>query len=307
MSKLVIIGAHSAVGKALAEALEDRDLGAEIVKATTAADLGLGLDLIDETTLAGASVVFLAAEGNLAEGLANGADRLGMPVVDLTGNLLPDAPLVFPAFAAEVPRSGSMRVPLGMVSGVVAVLKALAPFGPTSARVVSLESAAAAGEPGIDELSAQARGIFTMQDAPSEQFYAPIAFSVLSSVGEEEDPFGPDMDFVEDVAEAVPDVELSVTRLRVATFTAEGAVIEIELSEDPGEEMVTDTLAAAKSLRASSSTSPSVLEAAERDDLLFGRVRVRGTRVDLFLASDRLAQGGAVPAALLAERLLASS
>lgn len=317
MAKIVIIGAHGALGGALYEALADRGVDAEIVRATTTEHLGPSLDLLDVGTFDGADLAFAASSDDFSRTLARGASRLGVPLVDLAGVLPSSAPLVAPLFggnpASKLLEAGAVRVPLGLVPAVAAVLRALSPFGPRAIRVVTFEGAAGADEAGMEALSAEARAVFTQRETGPSIFYAPLAFSVLSSVWEEHDPFGPDEVFAHDLRACLssfggapqdPGWSIRVVRTRVSLFTAEAASIEVELSDPPALEVLVETLAGARGLRESRTPAPSALEAVDRDDAIFGRVRLQAPLVDLFVAADRLRFGAAFQGALLAESFL---
>jgi aspartate-semialdehyde dehydrogenase len=309
MSRLVILGGHSEVASALVDALDDRGVEAELVCATTTEHIGPGLELIDERTLVGAELIFLAFEGDVASALAAGAARLDAPLVDLVGLLPRSAPLVFPILdpgvGARVAGAGPLRVPLGLVGPVVAALSALRAFEPSAARVVTFEGAARRDRAGMEELSAQTRAVFAGQSLAPEVFPGPVAFGVATSVGDEDDPFGPDDAFRADVRAGLGDerFDLRVVRTQVPVFTGEGASVEVELGDPPGLETVVDALSAARGLRAAG-IAPGTLEAVDRDDALFGRLRLEGGRLALWLSADRLRHGAAASAAQLAERLL---
>lgn len=303
--KIVILGAHTAVGRALAELLEERGVEADIVRATTTEHIDATTVLVDASTLQGADLMFLAFEGELAEGLVAGAARLSAPLVDLVGLLPSSVPLVFPQL--QPPRlegAGLVRVPLGLASGVAAVLRALVAFGPKVARVVTFEGAGGRGQPGIEELSEQTRGIFAQREVEPSVFPAPVAFGVLGSVGEADDLLGPDERFEADVAAALErPVEVRAFRTRAPVFTGEGAAMEVTLEDVPELDMLRDTLTSARGLRASRAEVPGTLEVVDRDDVTFGRLRLRSDGVDLWVAADRLRQGAALQGALIAEAL----
>lgn len=307
--KLVILGAHTAVGKVLAETLKERALD-EVLAATTLDHLEGDLHLIDESTLSGAKLIFLASDDSFTRKIAQGADRMPVPLVDVTGDGHEGAKLVFPHRNESLRSSTLYRVPTGFVYGVVSILQALGEFRPRSAQLVTMEGAAGAGQAGMDELSEQTRGIFAQQSKEPEVFYAPVAFSVLSSVGAEDDPFDADLRLAEEVRTGLNDrdFDLHVVRTRVPVFTAEGASLTIQCEDAPDStEAVLTALDSVKGLRLTKSDGVTSLEAADRDDVLVGRVRARGTRVDLWLSADRLRHGAAWPAAVLAETWLKST
>ncbi len=308
MAKIVILGAHTALGEALTAALEDRAIEAKTQRAAPLEHIGPGLHPIDENVLDDAGLVFLAMDGPWAEAFAAGADRLAVPVVDLAG-ASPDGlrlfPVLEPGLGGLLPQRGLVRVPAALPSAVVAVLRALAPFGPAGVRVVAMEGAAERDQPGMDELAAQTRAVFIGRDAPAEVFPGPVAFGVASTVGAEDDPFGPDARFAADI-EAGSGVRVRAARVRVPVFTGEAAVLELELSDPPGAETVRDVLAAARGLRLSRIPAPSSLDAVDRDDVLVGRIRMEGPRLDAFVAVDRI-RASAAAGALIAEAWVSSA
>ena len=306
MPKFVILGAHAPVGQALADALDDRGLGASVVPATSLEFLRPPLELIEPSTLAGADLVFLAFDSDFSRTLAAGATRLEAPLVDLVGLLPRSTPLVFPVLDAGVGASlaGPTRVPLGLVGPSAAVLRAWAPFGLRAARVVTFEGVLGAGQEGIEALSEETRSVFGGSPAESGLYYGALAFEVATSLGDEDHPFDADDAFAADVRVGLktPLPVLSVTRTRVPVFSGEGAALSVELDAPPENAgALIDALSATRGLRPAKTASPGTLAAVDRDDALYGRVRLQGDRADLWVSADRVRHGAALSAALVAE------
>ncbi|MBX2812032.1 MAG: hypothetical protein KTR25_09480 [Myxococcales bacterium] len=305
--KFVIVGAHSAVGRALAEALEDQEV--KVVRATTVDHLDDGLDLLQETTLNGADLVFLAEVSSFTRQLAAGAARLSAPLINLSGVANHGGQLLWPTGGdiEQLRQPGLFRVPMGCVYGVVTLVRELQRWRPNRLRVVTFEGVAGAGQPGMDELSKLTRGLFSHQSLEPEVFYAPPAFNVLPSVEDGEDPFAADRQLEADIREGLRelDIEVGVTRTRVPVFTAEGAWIELCCEDAMALEDMRVAVDALKGLRLADSPGSTTLDAVDLDDGLVSRLRVERDRVDLWLSLDRLRHGGAWPAVVLAERFLA--
>lgn len=303
MSDILILGAHTAVGQAVYEALDDRDLADRAVRATTTDHVGPDLVLIDPAQLARAKVALVCFDDPFAVSLAEGADKLPCPVVDVAGVLEPgEAPLV--GLTDVLPDRGAVRIPLGTAGAALAVLGALEDFRPRSVSAVSLEGTASFGEPGMEELSGQVRAVFTSQDAPMEVLGAPLAFGIRSGV-DEEAPEAADERFADDLREGRgPEFRVSVRRLRVPVFTGEGLSLEVELDDAPESlEVLSDRLSAAPGLRLHEGVVSS-LDAVNRDDALVGQLRLDGRFASMFVAVDRLRAGAAALAVAVAARRL---
>lgn len=316
MAKICVLGAHTAMAKALVETLEERELEVELDLVTTSDHVAEGLGVVSEATLAASDLVVLAFKGPVARKLADAARSLGRPVLDLSEELTEDkrARWVFPSLdvAERFDPTIFSLVPIGLGAPLVSVLRALAPFRPERAAVSTYESTAAGDQPGMDELSEQVRARFNLKDVEAKVFAGPIAFSCLPIVGGPGDsPFAADDRLrlaVEAGLESVlPDLEVFVTRILVPTFSADSATLVVDLAEAPDTEAIAKALDAARGIHYLDEELPSSLEAIGRDDALVGRLTVDGARVGLWLACDRLRHGSATLAVLAIERWLAAS
>lgn len=337
MVKLYLAGAHTAVSRAFVECLDDhglldapadpggdpaaagvRSATLQLVKATTIEHLDEELVLLDEAGVATADLVVLGLRGPIARAVAEGARRRAVPVLDLAGELAGEkrARYLFPgldptAGAAFDPEVFAL-IPLGLAAPVVAVLRALAPLGPTRATIATYESTAAFDQPGMDALSDEVRARFAMRDVEPGLFGGPIAFGCLPSLAAPgQPPFDADEELVRAIEAGVerelPDLELSVARVLVPTFSADAAVMFVDLDEGPAEEAVRSALRAGRTLAFLGDELPSSIDAVGREDVQVGRLSLEPGRLSLWLASDRLRRGGATLAALAIERWLGGS
>ncbi|MEM7675728.1 MAG: Asd/ArgC dimerization domain-containing protein [Myxococcota bacterium] len=301
---VVIVGAHTAAGRALITLLGDRDISA--IAATTSDHIEDDLVLLDETVLQRGELFVLAMTSDLTRRIAEAVAQRGRPVIDMVG-AFKDAPFIWPILH-ELSRgldAPIVRVCEGPAAPIAAVVAALSPFGPRALRITTLESASARGKPGIDELSEQSRAVFALRDVDPEQFPASLAFDPIPSlaVGEAH-PHDADADLVNAMQGALHEVGRSIddivaTRILVPTFYADSATVMIEI-DDPAPEQasVVGALQGARGLRYLDRAVVPALDAIDRDDVLVSRLRVGPHRLDLWLAYDRMRAGSAVSAAL---------
>ena len=305
MSDVVIIGAHAAVARSLIDRLADRDGGEGVVAATTSEFVDSDLVLLDEAAIARGGLFVLAMGGDLPRKVAEGMAARGVPVLDIA-DVFDDGPWLWPTLVSgAAPTGGRHRLAVGPAAPLAAVISGLRVFQPQSVVVTTLESAVAAGQPGVDELSEQTRAVFAMRDAEPSVFPASLAFDPIPSLATgEAHPHEADAALVEQVqdglqAMSVEAPSLSVTRVLVPTFVADSAVVHVR-TEDPNPEVETviAALRGARGVRYLQRPIVPALDGVDRDDVLVSRIRVAPHQIDLWLTYDRTRAGSAVPAAL---------
>lgn len=293
MKTIAVLGAHTAVAKALVECIQERELPARLLRATTTEHLEPELTLIDESILG--SDLFIACDDSaLIQALMK---RVAQPVLDLAG-AADEAPRAY--FGLEAPAlEGILRIPVGLAVPLVSSLLPLNPFGPTRASVAALQSAAVFGQPGMDELSDQVRTLFSMREAEPKLFRATLAFDVVPDDGERLEA-----EVREGLERLGQALDLRVAQVTVPTFSAESAMVDLYVEdESPDRSTVIDALSGAKGLHYAGDEVVAV-DALGRDDALVGRVKVGPNRIGFFLAVDRLRRGSATLACLALERWL---
>ena len=291
MKTVAILGAHTAVAKALAEVIEERDLAIELLRATTTDHLESELELLDEKVVARADLFVACMRSPLVDALIAKSDR---PILDLAG--ASKGRRIYPGLEAER-LEGVSRIPIGLAVPLVSALAPLRTFGLQSAAITALESAATQDREGMDELSDEVRALFNMRDVEPKAFPAPIAFNVV--------PQAPDSlqaEIAEGLARLWPEApELRISRAIVPTFSADSAFVDAEVEdEDPNLATVEDAFRGARGL-----SYAGELRAADvlgRDDALIGHLRVAPRRIAFYLAADRLRRGSATLAVLALER-----
>jgi aspartate-semialdehyde dehydrogenase len=318
-ARVSVIGAHSAVAKAFVECLEERDVEVDLRLATTTERLEGELELVREETIAKCDLAVLAFRGEAARQLADLAARLGKPILDLAEAVAEDprAVWIFPGVDADAGRAFDPArfsvVPLGVASAIVAALRALSSLEakPIRASIATYESVASADKPGMDELSDQVRARFNLREVEPRIFESPIAFGCIPRVAASgESAFDGDERMrraIDDGLERdLPDLDLVVTRVLVPTFSADGAVVTVDLDRAIETGAVRTVLAGARGIHDLGDELPSSFEAIGRDDALLGRLAVEGDRVRFWIACDRLRRGSATLGVLAVERWLAA-
>ena len=305
MTDVVVLGAHTAVARSLKDRLADRDHATGVVWATTSEFIEPDLLLLDESVVTRSGLFVLAMTGELPKRVAEALVSQGRPLIDVA-EVFDEGPWLWPTLVGGVrPGDGLSRVAVGPAAPLAAVLGALSSFGPRAARITTLESAVARGQPGVDELSAQTRSVFAMRDADPEVFPASLAFDPIPSLATEDDhPHDADRQLVNQVQSGlqgqgleIPD--LMITRVLVPTFVADSAVVHVTIDDpEPKEASVIEALGDGRGLRHLPRPIVPALDAVDRDDALVSRVRVGPHHIDLWLAYDRTRAGSAVPVAL---------
>lgn len=310
MKKLLIVGAHTAAGKSLVECLNERDLDAQLIRATTTEHIEPELTLLDEQAIKAADLAILAFSSKFARGIGEGLLKLKKPILDLSGTFAPSdgARVVYggldPLAHRQLEPGHVALVPVGPAGPVVAALEALTAFSPRRVVVVSHESAATHDQVGLDELSAQVRAVFNLKDTEPSVFRATLAFNGWPlALATEETLVAQIRTGLVARAPGLVALPILTTRLQAPTFSADTVVLDVEVEGTPDEETVREALGAARTLHLADDEVVA-LDAVGRDDALVGHVHAGPGRVRCWLAYDRLRLGGPTPAARLIEAWL---
>lgn len=306
--KILILGGHTAVAKALVECLEERDVEVELIRATTSPFLEAELVLIDEAVIERADLVVFAMAD---EELASVVRAKNKVVLDLSESLRDEenARWVFPGLdPVDLSAETVAVIPIGLGVPLVAVLRALADLSIRSCVVTTQESAAIRDQPGMDELSEQVRARFNMRDVEPKVFPAVIGFGAIpSAAGKDDAPEDADDVLAAALTAGVPGLETFVMRSIVPVFSADSAIVVLECGEEPDTDVVRALLSKARGVHVLAEEEIiSSFDAVGRDDALVGRITAEGKRLGLWIACDRLRRGSATMAALLIEKLTAN-
>ena len=240
----------------------------------------------------------------------------------------PDVPLV----VSEVNPEDLLNTPKGIVANpnctTMACMPVLAPLhrraGLVKLHVASYQAVSGSGVAGVRELDEQVRAVadnatglaldgraVTMPEPKT--YVAPIAFNVVPLAGSIVDDGSRETDEEQKLRNEsrkilhIPDLRVSGTCVRVPVFTGHSLAIHAEFAEDLTPDEALALLAKAPGVVVTDVPNP--LDAAGRDEVFVGRVRVDQAAPDgkglvLFVVGDNLRKGAALNAVQIAEELL---
>lgn len=242
----------------------------------------------------------------------------------------PEVPLV----VSEVNAADLDDIPKGIVANpnctTMAAMPVLWPLHQAAdlvrLTVASYQAVSGSGGAGLDELDSQLRAGYASGDPkdlaldgdaltlPSPVTYvAPIAFNVVPLAGSVVDDGSRETDEEQKLRNEsrkilhIPDLLVSGTCVRVPVFTGHSLAIHAEFDRDITPEQAEEILGSAPGVVVTEHPTP--LDAAGRDEVFVGRVRVdqgapEGKGLVLFVVGDNLRKGAALNAVQIAEELL---
>ena len=343
---VAIVGATGAVGREMLAILEERAFpmralrlfasprskglripfrGGEIACETLEdAAAGPGGGSEGGGSLAGIDLALLSAGKSTSLAWGPRLRDLGALVVDNSSAFRgdPACPLVVPEVNPEaldaVDAPAIIANPnCSTILALVAVMPLHRALGVERMVVATYQAASGAGAAAMAELESQAHAFATGAPYDTTIFGRPYLFNVFShnsavgddGVNDEERKLAVETRRIWNA----PGVSVSATCVRVPTLRAHAEAIHLEFARATSENEVRVLLAAAPGLRIvddrASNLFPEPLDAAGRDEVLVGRIRmdagVPGDRgVALFLCGDQIRKGAALNAIQIAERFL---
>jgi aspartate-semialdehyde dehydrogenase len=280
----------------------------------------------------GLDIALFSNGGAASKVLAPRVAAAGATVVDNSSAWRrdPEVPLV----VAEVNADDLDDIPKGIVANpnctTMAAMPVLKPLhdaaGLVRLNVASYQAVSGSGGKGVQELDRQLRGGYAAGDptglaldgraveVPATQVYAvPVGFNVIPLAGSIVDDGSLETDEEQKLRNEsrkilhIPDLGVSGTCVRVPVFTGHSLAIHAEFAEDITPEQALELLGRAPGVAVADVPNP--LEAAGRDDVYVGRVRVdqsapEGKGLVMFVVGDNLRKGAALNAVQIAEELL---
>ncbi|KGN42141.1 aspartate-semialdehyde dehydrogenase [Knoellia aerolata] len=336
-----VFGATGQVGKVMRALLEQRGFPAEEVRyfasarsaGSTLPWKGTQVTVEDTSTadFAGLDVALFSNGGATSKEWAPRVAAAGAVVVDNSSAWRrdPQVPLV----VAEVNPEDLDSIPRGIVANpnctTMAAMPVLKPLhdvaGLVALRVASYQAVSGSGGKGVQELDGQLRGAYAAGDPtglaldgravplPAPNVYAvPVGFNVIPLAGSIVDDGSLETDEEQKLRHEsrkilhVPDLRVSGTCVRVPVFTGHSLAIHAEFADDLSPERALELLGKAPGVVVTDVPNP--LDAAGRDEVFVGRVRVdqaapAGRGLTLFVVGDNLRKGAALNAVQVAEEL----
>jgi aspartate-semialdehyde dehydrogenase len=337
-----VFGATGQVGNVMRALLEERNFPVEQMRYFASArsagttlpwrDAEVSVEDTATADFSGLDLALFSNGGSTSKEWAPRVAAAGAVVVDNSSAWRrdPDVPLV----VSEVNPHDLDSIPKGIVANpnctTMAAMPALKPLhdvaGLVGLRVASYQAVSGSGGAGVRELDGQVRGAYAAGDPtglaldgravalPAPNVYAvPVGFNVIPLAGSIVDDGSLETDEEQKLRHEsrkilhVPDLRVSGTCVRVPVFTGHALAIRAEFADDITPEHALELLGKAPGVIVADVPNP--LDAAGRDEVFVGRVRVdqaapEGKGLTLFVVGDNLRMGAALTAVQVAEELL---
>lgn len=328
--RLAIAGATGAVGREMVATLERRGFEvAELRPLASARSVGqvvraFGRDWpVQELTrdsFSGIDIALFSAGGDRSRDFAPAAAAAGAVVIDNSSffRLDADVPLAVPEVNAAAMRghSGIVANPNCSTIQMVLPLEALRQAAGLERVVVSTyQSAAGAGQSGIDELLAVTASALAGEPLQHKTFARPLAFDALPHIGSFQ-PSGYSSEEEKMCHETrkimgLPDLAVSATCVRVPVLRGHLESVTVDLSERLSAEQARALIAAFPGIvvedEPSANRYPTARDCVGRFETFVGRIRVDNTlprTLHFWVVSDNLLKGAAWNAVQIAEHLI---
>lgn len=204
---IAIVGASSLRGKELRDVLEEHgfpgaktrlfDEDIAVGTLTRSGDEAAIIAAVDETSFAGAGLVFFAGSAEMAGRHSGQALRAGARVIDLSEDpglesatpWIPplDSLLGRPEAAAppagQTPEKGLLRSPSAAAIVATSLAAALSRFEPARLVMTFLRPVSERGQEGIDELERQTVNLLSFQSLSQDVFGTQVAFNLTDTCG----------------------------------------------------------------------------------------------------------------------------
>jgi aspartate-semialdehyde dehydrogenase len=329
--RLAVVGATGAVGRAVLEDLEAREVAVDVRPFATArseVDLlefrgdELEVEPLGDRSFRGCDAAVFATPAAVAREWAPRAWAEGCLAVDVTGAFRDDpaVPLVVAGWNdADVARGSEKGVVASPSGPVVALALALGPIHREAglARVATtlLLSASAAGRAGVRQLEKEMVGLLNGEEPDASELSHRMGFNLVPHVGE----FGADGSTAEERAVGAelrrllgaPGLSSDATAVRVPVFYAHMLVVNLRTDRPLGADAARALLRASPGVKVVDAPGervyPMPMLAVNDDAVLVGRVRADPSQpggLDLVVVADNLRRGAAGNAVRIAEEWL---
>jgi aspartate-semialdehyde dehydrogenase len=329
--KVAVVGATGNVGREMLEILAERKFPAdEVVPVASRRSQGVDVSFGDKTLKCRAlencdfsdvDICLMSAGSSVSKEWSPKIAAQGAVVIDNSSQWRydSDVPLVVPEVNADAVagfrKKGIIANPNCSTAQLVVALKPLHDKAKIKRVVVATyQSVSGAGKEAMDELFAQTKSVFTMDEMESKKFPKRIAFNLIPHI----DVFMEDGYTKEEwkmVAETKkildPKIKLTATCVRVPVFVSHSEAVNVEFENPITADEARDILRSAPGCividkrEAGGYVTP--YEATGEDATYISRIREDGTVENglmMWVVSDNLRKGAALNAIQIAEVLI---
>ncbi|HEX3452455.1 MAG TPA: aspartate-semialdehyde dehydrogenase [Solirubrobacteraceae bacterium] len=326
--RVAVVGATGQVGTLMLRLLREREFPArEIVPFASERSVGRELEGVGavqpltEETIAGFDLALFSAGGATAGEWAPRFADAGAVVVDNSSRwrMQEDVPLVVSEVNPEAlaGHHGIIANPNCSTMQMVVALKPIHDAAGIERLVISTyQAVSGTGRQAVEELLDQSQALLHERKIAPPQAYAhQIAFNALPHAGSfaaGEDHTDEERKLMNETRKILGDdsIGVSATCVRVPVVTGHSEAVNVQTREPLTPERARELLTAAPGVTVlddpSSALYPLAIDAAERDDVLVGRIRRDAGHeraLDLWIVADNLRKGAATNAVQIAEVL----
>ncbi|MBY0469728.1 aspartate-semialdehyde dehydrogenase [bacterium] len=342
--KVAVVGVTGAVGREMLAVMEGRKFPVQdFVGFASARSEGKNIRLNDKTyrcqslkkgCFEGVDLAFFDASDSISNEWVPEALNAGAWVVDNSSahRMKPDVPLIVPevnghALEKSLKTSPSSRLVAGPNCSVAQLVVALKPlhekWGIKRVVVSTYQSTSGAGTAAMDELSRQTVAMFNQGSIEPKFFPHQIAFNCIPQIGsfKENGNTSEENKMIEEARKLleIPGLKISVTAVRVPTFSCHAESVNVEFEKSLTPEEAREVLNSADGIQVLDDPSKNIypmgfthsggsVEAATgRDAVYVGRIRRDESTengLNFWVVSDNLRKGAALNAIQIGEVLL---
>jgi aspartate-semialdehyde dehydrogenase len=332
--RVAVVGATGQVGTLMLKLLREREFPArEIVPFASERSVGRTLwgagelegtgqvQALTEDAIEGFDLALFSAGGSTSGEWAPRFAAAGAVVVDNSSRwrMQEDVPLVVSEVNPEalVGHRGIVANPNCSTMQMVVALKPLYDAAGIERLVISTyQAVSGTGRQAVEELLDQSHALLHEREiAPPRTYAHQIAFNALPHAGSfaaGEDHTDEERKLMNETRKILGDdaIRVSATCVRVPVVTGHSEAVNVQTREDLSPESARELLIAAPGVTVlddpAAALYPLAIDAAERDDVLVGRIRRDAGHeraLDLWIVADNLRKGAATNAVQLAEEL----
>jgi aspartate-semialdehyde dehydrogenase len=329
--KVAVVGATGNVGREMLDILAERRFPADEVVALASqrsigtevsfGDKTLKCKVLDHYDFTDVDICLMSAGSAVSKQWSPRIAAAGAVVIDNSScwRTDPDVPLIVPEVNADAVagfrKKGIIANPNCSTAQLVVALKPLHDKAKIKRVVVATyQSVSGAGKEAMDELFAQTKAVFTVDEIANKKFPKRIAFNVIPQI----DTFMEDGTTREEWKMLVetkkildPKIRLSATCVRVPVFIGHSEAVNVEFERPITADEARDILRNAPGCLVIDKHEPggyvTPYECAGEDATYISRIREDGTvenGLSMWVVSDNLRKGAALNAIQIAEVLI---